>query len=51
VDIKDFRPISLVGDVYKLISNVLVNKLKQVLEKMISNYQNALIFFFISNVY
>jgi hypothetical protein len=34
VDIKDFHPISLVGGVYKIISKVLANKLKTVLEKI-----------------
>jgi hypothetical protein len=42
-DIKDFHPISLVGAVYKIISKVLVNRLKQVLEKIISNSHNAFI--------
>jgi uncharacterized protein YbbC (DUF1343 family) len=43
VDIKDFRPISLVCAVYKIISKVLANRLKQVFEKIISNSQNAFI--------
>lgn len=34
-DIKDFCPISLVGGVYKIISKVLPNRLKTVLEKII----------------
>jgi hypothetical protein len=44
VDIKDIRPISSVGGVYKIISEVLVNRLKQVLEMIISNSQNVFIF-------
>ena len=36
VNIKDFRPISLVGNVYKLLFKVLANKLKRVLDKFIS---------------
>jgi hypothetical protein len=41
VDIKDSRPISLVGGVYKSISKVMANMLKSVLGKIISNSQNA----------
>lgn len=41
VDIKDFRLISLVGGVYKIIFKVLANWLKIVLEKVISKTQNA----------
>jgi len=35
MDIKDFGPISLLGGIYKIISKVLANKLKAVLEKII----------------
>jgi hypothetical protein len=43
VDLKDFRPISIVGAVYKIISMVLANRLKHVLEKIISKSQNVFI--------
>ena len=36
LNIKDFRPISLVDSVYKLLSKVLANKLRRVLDKLIS---------------
>jgi len=43
VDIKDFRPISLVSSIYKIIFKVLADKLKAVLEKVIFKFHNAFI--------
>jgi len=43
IDMKDFRPISLIGGIYKIISKVLANRFKSVLGKIISNTQNAFI--------
>ena len=43
VNIKDFRPISLVGSVYKLLSKVLANKLRAVLDNLISKTQNSFV--------
>jgi hypothetical protein len=42
-DIKDFRPISLIGGMYKIISKVLANRLKSVLGKVVSHSQTAFI--------
>ena len=39
INIKDFRPISLVGSVYKLLSKVLANRLRAVLDNLISESQ------------
>ena len=36
VDTKDFRPISLVGGLYKILAKVLANILKRVVEKVVS---------------
>jgi hypothetical protein len=35
-EIKDFRPISLVGSIYKIIAKVLANKMRKVIDKFIS---------------
>jgi hypothetical protein len=43
VDLKDFRPISLVSGVYKIIAKVLANRLRRVVEKIILNPQNAFV--------
>lgn len=42
-DIKDLRPISLMGSIYKLLANVLANRLKKVMSKLVSSAQNAII--------
>ena len=39
----DYRPISLVGCVYKIISKILANRIKNVLPKVIDNSQSAFI--------
>jgi hypothetical protein len=43
VDVKNFRPISIVGGVYKIIAKVLANRLRKVLHKIVSNSQNAFV--------
>jgi len=43
LNIKDFRPINLVSSVYKLLSKVLANRLRQVLDKLISELQNSFV--------
>jgi hypothetical protein len=42
-EVKDFRPISLVGGVYKIISKVLANRMRKVMDKIISKPQNAFV--------
>ena len=43
VNIKDFRLISLVGSVYKLLSKVLANRLRAVLDNLIPETQNSFV--------
>jgi hypothetical protein len=43
VNISDFRPISLVGCIYKVISKVLTNRLKKVIGSVVSETQSAFI--------
>ena len=42
-DIRDFRPISLVGSVYKILAKVLANRLRVVLDQLISENQNSFV--------
>ena len=42
-DLKDFRLISLVGSLYKLLAKVLANRLKKVMVKVILESQNAFV--------
>ena len=42
-DFKDFRPISLVGTLYKLIDKVLANGLKKVMNLVVNKAQNAFV--------
>jgi len=41
IELKDFRPISLIGSVYKIIAKVLAERLKTVMGKLVSGEQNA----------
>ena len=43
LEVKDFRPISLIGGVYKIIAKVLANRLKEVIKDVISESQNAFV--------
>ena len=43
MEVKDFRPISLVGGIYKIISKVLANRFRRVAHGLISNSQNAFV--------
>ena len=43
VEVKDFRPISLVGGIYKIISKVLANRLRRVAHSLILDSPNAFV--------
>ncbi len=42
-NIRDFRHISLIGSIYKLLAKVLANRLKLVLDNVISESQNSFV--------
>ena len=42
-ELGDFRPISLVGGLYKLLAKVLANRIKNVVGKVVSSDQNAFV--------
>ena len=42
-DFKNYRPISLVGSLYKLLVKVLANRLKRLMHKLINRAQNAFV--------
>ena len=42
-NVRDFRPISLVGSVYKILAKVLANRLRVVLDQLISENQNSFV--------
>ena len=42
-DLRDFRPISLLRGLYKLLAKVLANRLKKVVGKVVSSTQNAFV--------
>jgi len=43
MEVRDFRPISLVGGVYKILSKVLAKRLRKVMHGIISEFQNAFV--------
>jgi hypothetical protein len=42
-EINDFCPISLVGGVYKIIAKILANRMRRVMDRIISKPQNAVV--------
>ena len=43
IEVKDFRPISFVGGVYKIIAKVLATRLHMVMGDIVSSLQNAFV--------
>ncbi|KAG5589144.1 hypothetical protein H5410_039658 [Solanum commersonii] len=43
IELKDYRPINLIGSVYKLTTKILAERLKFVIGKLVSGYQNAFV--------
>ncbi|GJR51854.1 RNA-directed DNA polymerase, eukaryota [Tanacetum coccineum] len=41
--VKDFRPISLIGSIYKIIAKILANRLVNVLEDLVNDVQSAFV--------
>ena len=42
-ELRDFKPISLLGGLYKLLAKVLANRIKKVIGKVVSPDQNAFV--------
>lgn len=42
-NVRDFRPISLIGSAYKILAKLLANRLRQVLQSIISSTQGAFV--------
>jgi hypothetical protein len=42
-DLKEFHPISLISGIYKIIAKVLANRMRRVVDKVISKPQNAFV--------
>ena len=43
IELRDFRPISLIGGVYKIIAKLLAERLKKVISKLVNKHQMAFI--------
>uniref|UniRef100_A0A1U7V1A2 Uncharacterized protein LOC104212559 n=1 Tax=Nicotiana sylvestris TaxID=4096 RepID=A0A1U7V1A2_NICSY len=41
IELRDYRPISLIGIIYKIVATVLAERLKGVIGKLVSGHQNA----------
>ena len=42
-DLKDFKPINLIGGLYKLLAKMLANRLKRVVSKLVSDFRHAFV--------